>query len=427
MIRKILLCAGLVPALLAAADVQEKIVLLNEGNWQADNGRLTYFEDGRIVSNQWFRDVNGTKLGDTPNDIIYIDNQLIAIAVNWSNVIQFIDSKGKAVAAVEDIPNNRCLASDADYVYVSSYGHECTTVNGVKTFTKGFVAKIDLNTFEVVGTCEVGYEPEGIALYDGYLFVANTGGYAAQEDHDYEQTVSVINTSDMSVFRTVDTGQINMYGHVSCSGQYLCIPSPGDYYEVSTATIIMDCERVLAGQPDGDCFVKLDCAATKNCVNADGNFYAIGSKFNYYTGDYTFDYLTIDPEAVMTSHGASGVSGQLPGTVLADLKAMTSPYNIYVNPYTGYIYATDAGSYVANGTLVQWSPDGTKLSSGHTYISPSYMVALPPDGYTAIDRIVTDTKAENSIMYNLQGMPVSNPQPGQIVICNGRKILVRCL
>lgn len=40
---------------------QEKIILLNEGIWQADNGKLTYFEDGRIVSNQWFRDVNGQK------------------------------------------------------------------------------------------------------------------------------------------------------------------------------------------------------------------------------------------------------------------------------------------------------------------------------------------------------------------------------
>lgn len=34
------------------AGAQERIILLNEGNWQADNGRMTYFEDGRVVSNQ---------------------------------------------------------------------------------------------------------------------------------------------------------------------------------------------------------------------------------------------------------------------------------------------------------------------------------------------------------------------------------------
>ena len=52
------------------AMAQEKIILLNEGNWQADNGRISYFENGTVVSNQWFRDINGYKLGDTPNDII---------------------------------------------------------------------------------------------------------------------------------------------------------------------------------------------------------------------------------------------------------------------------------------------------------------------------------------------------------------------
>ena len=49
---------------------QEKILILNEGNWQADNGKLTYFEDDHVVSNEWFREKNGYKLGDTPNDII---------------------------------------------------------------------------------------------------------------------------------------------------------------------------------------------------------------------------------------------------------------------------------------------------------------------------------------------------------------------
>ena len=49
---------------------QERIILLNEGNWQADNGRVSYFENGTMVSNQWFREKNGYKLGDTPNDII---------------------------------------------------------------------------------------------------------------------------------------------------------------------------------------------------------------------------------------------------------------------------------------------------------------------------------------------------------------------
>ena len=237
----LLCCATL--ALSAAA--QEKIIFLNEGNWQSDNGKLSYFENGRIVSNQWFRDVNGSKLGDTPNDIIQVNDNLIAIAVNWSNIVQFITPQGKAVAATEDIPNNRRLASDGRYVYVTSYGHEC----GNELFDKGFVAKIDINGFKVAKAVEVGYEPEGIAIYNGHLFVTNTGGYAFQEDHEYETTVSVIDAATMTVVRTVDTGVINLYGSMSRSGKYLCINSPGDNYDVSASTIIMDCQAVLDGKP----------------------------------------------------------------------------------------------------------------------------------------------------------------------------------
>ncbi len=229
---------------------QEKIILLNEGNWQADNGKITYFENGRVVSNQWFRDNNGYKLGDTPNDIIQVNDNLIAIAINWSNIVQFIDPSGRAVAATEDVPNNRKLATDGRYVYISSYGHECATVNGFVTFEKGYVAKIDIKTFKVVDVVEVGYEPEGIAYYKGYLFVANTGGYAFQEDHEYETTVSVIDAASMTVVRNVDTGQINLYGKMSQSGRYLCINSPGDYYDIQAATIIFDCETAITGGRD---------------------------------------------------------------------------------------------------------------------------------------------------------------------------------
>ena len=41
------------------ATAKEKIILLNEGNWQTDNGTMTYFEDDKVVRNKWFREKNG--------------------------------------------------------------------------------------------------------------------------------------------------------------------------------------------------------------------------------------------------------------------------------------------------------------------------------------------------------------------------------
>ena len=37
----------------------EKLIILNEGLWQADNGKVSYFEDGVVISNEWFREHNG--------------------------------------------------------------------------------------------------------------------------------------------------------------------------------------------------------------------------------------------------------------------------------------------------------------------------------------------------------------------------------
>lgn len=403
------------------AMAQEKIILLNEGNWQADNGRISYFENGTVMSNQWFRDMNGYKLGDTPNDIIQVNDNLIAIAINWSNIVQFITPEGRAVAATEDVPNNRKLASDGRYVYISSYGHECGTVDGMKEFTKGYVAKIDINTFKVVAATEVGYEPEGIAYYKGHLFVANTGGYAFQEDHEYETTVSILDAETMTLVRNVDTRQINLYGKMSQSGKYLCINSPGNYYDIQAAAIIFDCDKALQG--NDDCFVSLPYAATYNCTTRDGKFLAVGSRYSYYTGEYQFNYITIDPEEVMMSNGSSGVEQSLPGTVLEDIKKISMPYGIYVNPYTGYIYATDAGEFVSGGALYQWSPEGLLLGKHKVYINPAHFLALPPDGHFTGIEDVTSTEQEDGYMYDLHGRRITTPQRGHIYIKNGKKVL----
>lgn len=402
---------------------QERIILLNEGNWQSDNGKISYFEDGKIVSNQWFRDANKRKLGDTPNDIIQINEDLIAITINWSNIIQFISPDGKRVAETEDVPNNRKLATDGRYVYVSSYGHECGTINGYEMFTKGYVAKIDIHTFEVVATCEVGYEPEGIAYYKGHLFVANTGGYAFQEDHEYETTVSIIDAETMQLVRDVDTGQINLYGKLSQSGQYLCINSPGDYYDIPAATVIFDCEAALAGSDD--CFVVLEYASTYSCTMLDGKFLAIGARFSYYTNEYKFNYVVIDPREVLATEGAGGVEESLPGTMLDDLKDLGMPYGVYVNPYTGYIYATDAGSFAAAGALIQWSPEGVFLGRHKVYINPAHFLALPPDGmeFTGIKSATNDAKPTTSYgIYDMRGVRMDGLSTRGIYIDNGKKI-----
>ena len=338
----------------------ENLIVCNEGNWQSDNGQLSYYDGMKgQLTNQWFRQVNGTKLGDTPNDIIQVNDTLIAIAVNWSNIIQYIRPDGTACGATENVPNNRRMCSDGNYLYVTSYAHQC----GNQTFTKGYVAKIDVKTKNVVATCEVGWEPEGVRFYDGKLYVANSGGYSYSEGHDYETTVQVVDANTMTSVRTIDTGFINLYGEMSQAGKYLCINSCGNYYDVKPVTVILDCET---GGITSFAF-----PSTYNTTDG-SKFYTVGSSYSYDTGEYEYYIKTIDPE---TNQLTDGIYCD---AITEKIKGLTAPYEIYVSPYTGNVYFTDAGNYASAGTLYGYKPDGQPLfAPQELYVNPAHILALP--------------------------------------------------
>lgn len=394
----------------AQSSSQERLIILNEGNWGANNARISYFENGRVVTDKLFMEKNGYGIGDTPNDIIQVGDDLIAIAVNSSNIIQFMRTDGTAVAAVENVPNNRRLATDGSYLYVTSYAHECSTKDGLWTCTKGYVAKISLTDFKVESCCEVGFEPEGIAYYKGCLFVANTGGYSV-----YESTVSIVDAENMTLIRNVDTGAKNLYGTMSQSGRYLCINSSGDYYSLPACTVIFDCEKALSSD---ECFIILDGPSTYNCTAADGRFLSLGTDFNYVTYETVFYLRTIDPVQLFASSGVNGVEDGMPGTVAEDIASkMASPYGIYVNPYSGYIYATDAVDYVSPGMLHQWTPEGKYVGCWPLYVSPGHFLAL--GDWTPAGMSVVRSDASDDRIYDLNGIEVNGTHSG-LTIVGGR-------
>ena len=323
--------------------IGENLIICNEGNWQSDNGQLSYYDGtAGVLTNKWFRQVNGSKLGDTPNDII-----------------QYIHPDGTACGATENVPNNRRMCADGNYLYITSYAHQC----GNQTFEKGYVAKIDVKTKQGVATCEVGWEPEGVRLYEGKLYVANTGGYAFSENHAYETTVQVVDAETMKSIKTINTGCINLYGEMSQAGQYLCINSCGDYHNVKPKTVIVDCKT--------DEVKTFDFPATYNTT--DGNlFYTIGSAFSYITNEYTYYIKTINPK---TREVADGI---FCNAITQKIKEITSPYELYISPYTKNVYFTDAGSYGSAGYLYGYTNEGQPVFAPQkTYVNPAHILALP--------------------------------------------------
>lgn len=331
---------------------EDKLLILCEGLWGMDNSCISYLDQGTLV-NKWYQKQNPKhRLGDTGNDIIQVNDTLIAISVNWSNIIQYIYPDGRAIAATEDIPNNRKLATDGDYLYCTSYANH------------GYVAKVDVRTKEIVDTCHVGYEPEGIAYYKGRLFVANTGGYSFQEGHDYETTVSVIDAQTMKELKRIDTGCFNLYGKMSQCGQFICINSCGDYYDVEPKSVVLNMES--------EEFWVFDFPATYNCTY-DGKFYTIGSAFSYNTGEYQYSIHTISLPSMQVEEGLAEYAG-----AEEVIRQMQSPYGIYISPYSGHLYVSDARSYATNGYVFEFDRQGNQLNKYYLDgLNPAHFLALP--------------------------------------------------
>lgn len=337
----------------APTATSDRLIVLCEGLWGMDNASMALIDRG-VLTNRWFQQQNpGRHLGDTANDILLVNDTLISISVNWSNIIQYMHHDGTAIAATENIPNNRCLATDGkDFIYVTSYADG------------GYVAKISLRTKQIVDTCHVGREPEGIAYYDGRLYIANTGGYSTQtKDHPYEQTISVVDAETMRELRRIDTGCANLYGHVAQWREWLCINAAGDGYAIAPHTVVLNMAN--------DEFRVFDFPATYCCA-WQGKFYVLGSAYSNITGQYTYSTHTI---AVPSLHVSNGLTTYAAAEDI--IRQMQSPYALYISPYSGHLYVSDARAYATNGYVYEFDNNGNQLNR-HLLrgINPSRFVAL---------------------------------------------------
>ena len=226
------------------------------------------------------------------------------------------------------------------------------------------MAKIDLHTKLVVDTCHVGYEPEGIAYYDGRLYVANTGGYSTQtQDHGYEQTVSVVDAQTMRELRRIDTGCKNLYGAVAKWREWLCINAAGDMYNTPPHTVVLN----MASEE----FRVYDFASTYCCA-AQGRFYCLGSAYSHLTGEYAYSTHTIALPSLAASEGLADYAAA--DSVIA---SMQSPYAIYISPFSAHMYVSDARAYATNGYVYEFSPTGALLNRYLLRgVNPSRFVAL---------------------------------------------------
>ena len=311
---------------------------LNEGNMGMNRATIDYFD---YTTGYYTRDIfserNPTivkELGDVGNDIKIYGNKVYAV-INCSNYIEVFDVHTAIHVKEIRVPNCRYMAFNGGKAYISSYsGHVEINPNA----EKGFVAEIDTVTLELTRKVEVGYQPDEIAVYDGKLYVANSGGYRVP---NYDRTVSVIDLETFKEIKKIDVG-INLHRIKIDKRGYLYVSSRGDYYDTPPNLYVIDTrtEKVVkeTGIPVSDMWLDDDL------------LYYYSVAYNKYTGGNEITYGILDTRTME----------QISDKVITDGtdRDILIPYGIAVNPETKEIFISDAQNYVVTGYVYCYSPEG---------------------------------------------------------------------
>lgn len=330
--------------------------LLNEGSMGSNKATLDYYDyaTGNYMRNLFaMRNPQVNKeLGDVGNDLALYGSKLWAV-INNSQLIEVMDaSTAKHLGAVQII-NGRYLAFKGSYAYVSSYAGEIKLDPNARL---GYVAKIDTATLSEVRRCDVGYQPEEMAIIGDKLYVACSGGYRVPQ---YDNRISVIDLGTFELERHIDVA-INLHRLKADAQGYLWVSSRGDYGDIPSRLYVVDPKT-------GKTVKSFDIACSSMVLDGD-MLYGYGQSYKGSKAGAT-NYFVINTRT------RELISERL---VSDDLKQkIKTPYGIAINPETKDILICDAGGFTTPGTLYSIDKKGTFKWSVTTGNIPNKVVFLP--------------------------------------------------
>ena len=334
------------------------LYILNEGNMGANRCTLDYLDlSGSDSTIHYYRNIYAERnpstvkeLGDVGNDIGIYGSKLW-IVVNCSNKVEVCEAHSTQRLGQVNIDNCRYLAFYGGFAYVSSYAGPVQVAGNCPL---GRVYKVDTLTMQKVDSVVVGYQPEEMAIVDGKLYVANSGGYRVPT---YDNRIMVIDLATFKVIKEIEV-DINLHRILAdCYGQ-LWVSTRGNYFDVTPALYCLKDEKVVA---------RLEIPISSMTIVGDSLYY-IGTTFSYDDGGYKKDFGIVD---VLSRTTITTDLFEAP-----EIKNITLPYGIIVNPFDKDFYLLDAKNYVSSGELLHFSAEGQFLWRVSTGDIPSRGVFL---------------------------------------------------
>ncbi len=334
------------------------LYILNEGNMGANRCTLDYLDlSGTDSTIHYYRNIYAERnpstvkeLGDVGNDIGIYGSKLW-IVVNCSNKVEVCEARSTRRLGQVNIDNCRYLAFDEGFAYVSSYAGP---VQVAENCPLGRVYKVDTLTLQKVDSVVVGYQPEEMAVVDGKLYVANSGGYRVPL---YDNRIMVIDLATFQVIKEIEV-DVNLHRLLADSHGQLWVSTRGNYFDVAPALYCLKDDKVVA---------RLEVPISSMTIVGDSLYY-IGTTFSYADGGYKKVFGIVD---VALQRCSVAVTFEAP-----EIKNITLPYGIIVNPHDRDFYILDAKNYVSSGELLHFDAEGHFLWRVSTGDIPSRGVFL---------------------------------------------------
>lgn len=365
--------------------------VLNEGNMGSNKATLDFLD---LTTGKYHRNIYPSRnpntvmeLGDVGNDVKIYGSSLW-LSINCSNKVEVADAATAVSRGHVDIPNCRFIAFHGPYAYVSSY---VGPVGG--TSVEGSVYQVDTLSLNIVNQVTVGFQPDELAVADGKLYVANSGGYNATQGKGYDRTVSVIDLQTFRVVKTIDVAPNLFRLRVDRKGQ-LWVSSRGDY----------------AGTPARLFWLKDDAVGGSLELSV-GDMAFRGDSLCYYsstqdgaTSMSTFGVIDINTHTIVSERLIRQT---------ADHPIQTA-YGLMVHPVTGDVYVMDATNYVSSGKLFCFDKDGQYKWETWTGDIPGHAAFLNKKPATD-DDYKPEIDPDKTYSPYIQAVDEYVPAPGQFV------------
>ena len=319
--------------------LHDGMMVLCEGLYQQNNSTLSFvnFNTNQALNNFFFN-TSKRALGDTGNDMKRYGGKVYAI-MNGSSTVEVISGvTGVTIKQISmmngSVPKQpRSVAFYEDKILVSCYD--------------GFVDVIDTTTYEIEQRIQVGSNPEGLAVSNDKLYVANSGGLNYP---NLDSTVSVVNLTNFTEETKITVG---------LNPSSVEVDDQGDIYVITRGDFASVPSRLHKLNPS---------------TNAVTHFAFDASSITRMNSNFLIGYADF-------ASGENRVALFNPGTDVVtnasyiDLSGVQTLYGIAYHAGRNRVYISDAMDFVTTGYVFEFDPStGAQTQSYHVGLNPSKIV-----------------------------------------------------